>query len=66
MPSYNTQRGTVNADPFYDDTDTITPTTNIDSEPRPSLLERNLSLLRSILYNNGDGRYEEMRFDRSK
>ena len=66
MPSNNTLRGTANADLFSNDTDTITPTININSGPRLSLLKRILSFLRSILYNNGDGRYEKIQFDRSK
>jgi len=57
MPSNNIQRGTANADPSSND---------IDSEPRPLLLKYNLSLLYSILYNNGDSRYKKMRFGSSK
>ena len=42
-----------------DDTITIT---NTDSKPRPSLLQ----CILSFLHNNGDDRYERMRFDKGK
>jgi len=57
LPFYNTQRGTININPFFND---------IDSKPRLLFLKYNLSLLRSILYNNGDGRYKKIWFDKSK
>ena len=60
MPSNNTLRGTANIDPFSNNTETITPTINIDSKPRLLPLKYNLSFLYSILYNNRDGRYKKI------
>ena len=39
---------------------------NIDSEPRPSLFKCILFYLLSYIYNNGDGRYKEIKFSSSK
>lgn len=59
LPLYHMQRGNAHADPSAGD---AIPITDIDSESKLSLLQRILSYRR----NNGDDRYQEMRFRKSK